>query len=297
MLAEQLKGVIVPVIAPFTANHELDTESFRNIVESLLQEKVHGLVIQGTTGESPTVSWKEASRMMEIALEIRADRPVPIMMGTGSNDTGEAVRLTKRAKALGADGALVVTPYYNRPSAQGALEHYRRVADVGLPIVAYHIPYRTGLKLNADEIAAVLDIEHVAGIKECSGGIDNFIELGGRTDKALLCGDDLYFFAALCCGASGGMLASANAAASRFVGVYESFASGRWTEAKTAFDSLIPLIRLLFAEPNPAPLKWMLHKAGIIRSDAVRLPITPITEQLRQRIEPLLHVITKTSSE
>lgn len=289
MLAQRLKGIIVPVIAPFTADHKLDAESFGSVVRSLLDQGAHGLVIHGTTGECPTVSWAEASRMVDIALEIRASRSIPILVGTGSNDTREAVRLTKRARSLGADGALVVTPYYNRPSARGVLEHYRRVADVGLPIVAYHIPYRTGLELNPDELAAILEIGNVAGMKESSGGIRNFIELGGRTDKALLCGDDLYFFAALCSGASGGMLASANVRTNRFVKVYEAYASHRLTEAKETFDGLLPLIRLLFAEPNPAPLKWVLHQTGCIQSDAVRLPITPITEELRRRLEPMLN--------
>lgn len=291
MLAQRLKGIIVPVIAPFTADCKLDTESFRNVVRSLLDRKVHGLVIHGTTGECPTVRSEEVRRMAEIAMELRAGRSIPILIGTGSNDTREAVLLAKRARSLGADGALVVTPYYNRPSAQGVLEHYRRVADVGLPVVAYHIPYRTGLALTPDELNAILEIGNVAGIKESSGGIRNFIELGGRTDKALLCGDDMYLFAALCCGASGGMLASANVATDRFVNVYESYAAGRWTEAKATFDGLVPLIRLLFAEPNPAPLKWVLQQTGRIRSDTVRLPITPITEELRLRLEPLLECL------
>lgn len=288
MLAQRLKGVFVPVVAPFTADEKLDEVSFGNLVRSLLDRGAHGLVIHGTTGECPTVKWAEARRMAEIAMEARADRDIPIIVGAGSNDTGEAVRLAKRARSLGADGALVVTPYYNRPSAQGVLEHYRRVADVGLPIVAYHIPYRTGLALTADELAALLEIEGVAGIKESSGGIGNFIELGGRTDKALLCGDDLYFYAALCCGAHGGMLASANVGTDRFANVYESWADGRFAEAKATFDKLMPLIRLLFAEPNPAPLKWVLQRTGRIRSDAVRLPILPITEELRGRLELLL---------
>ncbi|MDF2719803.1 MAG: dihydrodipicolinate synthase, partial [Paenibacillus sp.] len=171
MLAQRLKGIIVPVIAPFTPDFKLDTESFRNVVRSLLDRKVHGLVIHGTTGECPTVRAEEVRRMAEIAMEMRADRSVPILIGTGSNDTREAVKLAKRARSLGADGALVVTPYYNRPSAQGVLEHYRRVADVGLPIVAYHIPYRTGLTLTPDELNAILEIGNVAGIKESSGGI------------------------------------------------------------------------------------------------------------------------------
>lgn len=291
MLAEKLKGVIVPVIAPFTGTGKLDEASFRNIIRRLLERKAHGIVVNGTTGESPTVSWREASRLAEIALEERGDGcATPILIGTGSNDTAEAVRLTKRARTIGADGALVVTPYYNRPSAQGVCEHYRRVADVGLPVVAYHIPYRTGLELNPDELAAVLEIDGVAGIKESSGGIRNLIELGGRTDKALLCGDDPYFFAALCCGASGGMLASANIGTERFVRVYESYAKGQLARAKEAFDELSPLIRLLFAEPNPAPLKWFMAQTGQIRSDALRLPLTPISDELRRRLEPLLAV-------
>ncbi|GAA3402296.1 4-hydroxy-tetrahydrodipicolinate synthase [Paenibacillus hodogayensis] len=291
MLAERLKGVIVPVVAPFTAEGKMDTESFRRLVSKLLARKAHGLIINGTTGESPTVGAEEAERLVEIALELRGNEDgTPILVGTGSNDTAEAVRLTKRAKALGADGALVVTPYYNRPSVQGVLEHYRRVADVGLPVVAYHIPYRTGLELGPDALAAILEIEGVVGIKESSGGIRNFIELGGRTDKALLCGDDLYFLAALCCGASGAMMASANVATERFVGVYDLFADGRLPEARAAFNELVPLVRLLFAEPNPAPIKWLLAQTGLLASDAVRLPITPISPELRRQMEPFVDV-------
>lgn len=290
MLTERLKGVIVPVVAPFGPDGKLDTESFRNVVRSLLDQNVHGLVVNGTTGESPTVGWEEARRMTEAAMEERAKRgvSVPILIGTGSNDTAEAVRLTRRARSLGADGALVVTPYYNRPSVQGVLEHYRRIADVGLPIVAYHIPYRTGLELSVDALASILDIEGVAGIKDSAGGIRNFIELGGRTEKALLCGEDLYFYASLCCGASGGILASANIETGRFVNGYELFAKRRVKEAEAVFASLRPLIRLLFAEPNPAPLKWALMQTGYIRSDAVRLPMTPISEELKERLAAVL---------
>lgn len=288
MVAEAWKGVIVPVIAPFTPDGKLDLQSFRTVVQSLLDQGVHGLVVGGTTGECPTVRWEEVRRMTEVALELRGDRKITVIVGTGSNDTSEAVRLTKKARSIGAGGALVVTPYYNRPSAAGVLEHYKRVADTGLPIVAYHIPYRTGLTLTPEELSAVLDIEGIVGIKESSGGIRNFIELGGRTDKALLCGDDLYFYAALTCGASGGMLASAHIGADRFVNVYESYAKRRMKDAKAAFDELVPLIKLLFAEPNPAPIKWMLMQIGRIRSDAVRLPITPITSELRQRLEPFV---------
>ncbi|PYI57301.1 4-hydroxy-tetrahydrodipicolinate synthase [Paenibacillus flagellatus] len=289
MLAERLKGVFVPVVAPFTPDRKLDAESFRNVVHAVLEQRVHGIVVNGTTGESPAVRWEEVRRMTEIALEVRGERSVPVIVGTGSNDTRTAVMLTKRARQLGADGALVVTPYYNRPSAAGVLEHYKRVGDAGLPIVAYHIPYRTGLELTPDDIAAVLELEAVAGIKESSGGIRHFIELGGRTEKALLCGDDLYFFAALCCGAAGGMLASAHVRTHRFVKTYESFAKGRWTEAKAAFDELVPLIRLLFAEPNPAPVKTALQLGGLIRSDAVRLPMTRTGEALRGKLEALLN--------
>ncbi|MEF3303470.1 4-hydroxy-tetrahydrodipicolinate synthase [Paenibacillus sp. GYB003] len=288
MLANRLKGVIVPVVAPFTPDGKPDLESFRNLVQSLLDQGVHGIVVNGTTGESPTVRWEEASRMAEIAIEARGRPGVPILLGTGSNDTAEAVRLTRKARSLGADGALVVTPYYNRPSAEGVLEHYRRVADVGLPVVAYHIPYRTGLELSPDALAALLEIEGVAGLKESSGGIRNVLELAGRTDKALLCGDDSYFYAALCCGADGGMLASANVFTDRFVKLYDLYVKRRVKDAKLVFDELAPLVRLLFAEPNPAPLKWVLAQAGRIRSDAVRLPLTPIGEELKLRLEPFL---------
>jgi len=288
MLTEQLKGVIVPVVTPFTEEGELDTGSFRRVVQTLMDQRAHGIVINGTTGECPTVRPEEVRLLMEVALEARGERTFPILIGTGSNDTAEAVSLTKQAQALGADGALVVTPYYNRPSKQGVMEHYRRVADAGLPVVAYHIPHRTGLELTSGDIAAILGIEGVAGIKESTGGVRNFIELSGHTDKALLCGDDPYFFAALCCGASGAMMASANMYTGRFVEVYEQFSRGCWPEAREKFGKLVPLIGLLFAEPNPSPVKWMMKQTGLLLSDRVRLPMTPVSEGLERKLAELL---------
>jgi|GEM_PF-638314 len=217
-----------------------------------------------------------------------AGRRVPIVVGTGTNDTAETVRRTARAAELGADAALVVTPYYNRPSPAGVVAHFRRVAEVGLPVIVYEIPHRTGLALPLDTIREILELDGVIGIKDSTAGVQLVTELSRLGSKPVLCGEDRQWFAALCCGAAGGMLASANVRTARFAGLYRSFAAGRTAEAKRAFDELLPLIRLLFAEPNPGPLKWLLAREGIIGSDAMRLPMTGISAPLQAELAAYL---------
>uniref|UniRef100_A0A4Y8PQZ1 4-hydroxy-tetrahydrodipicolinate synthase n=1 Tax=Paenibacillus athensensis TaxID=1967502 RepID=A0A4Y8PQZ1_9BACL len=185
---------------------------------------------------------------------------------------------------MGADAALVVTPYYNRPSPAGVVAHFRRVAEVGLPVIVYEIPHRTGLALPVDTIREILELEGVVGIKDSTPGVQLVTELSRLGSKPVLCGEDSQWFAALCCGAAGGMLASANVRTAQFTGLFRSFAAGQTAEAKRAFDELLPLIRLLFAEPNPGPLKWLLAREGVIGSDAMRLPMTGISARLQAEL-------------
>jgi 4-hydroxy-tetrahydrodipicolinate synthase len=286
MLKEQdLQGIYVPVVTPFLANGELDLASFELYVGKLLGDKVNGIVVNGTTGEAPTVTAEELISLVTSAIAVGKTKNSPIIVGTGTNDTTSTVRRTALAGGLGADAALVVVPYYSKPSQDGIIEHYRQAASTGIPVIAYEIPSRTGVRLTPDTVRAILELDGVIGIKDSSGGVELMLELSrSGSHKPVLCGEDAYFHTMLCCGAAGGILASANVRTSSFVQVYEQLRQGQLEASRQSFLTLLPLIRLLFEEPNPAPLKWLLAKQGIIATDVVRLPLTSISEKLKQHL-------------
>lgn len=288
MEAGELKGIFVPVVAPFRPDGELDIDSYGRYADRLLGEDIQGVVVNGTTGEAPTVEWDEAARLLEIAKERLAGRRLPIAMGTGTNDTRSTVKRTERAGELGADAALVVVPYYSRPSQEGILEHFRKAAEVGVPIIAYEIPARTGVRLSVETAKAILDLDGVIGMKDSTGGTELVRTLASPGSKPILAGDDASFFSMLEAGAAGGILASANVRTNEFAAVWRLFLAGEKRGAEEAFGRLRGAIRLLFREPNPAPLKRLLALQGVIASDALRLPMTPVSERLGRELESML---------
>lgn len=287
MKVNQLKGIQVPVVAPFLPNGELDLDSYRSYVRELLQHPIDGLIINGTTGESPTVAWEEVEQLFQVTREEKKDRPIPLILGTGTNNTASTVKRTELAGKMGADAVLVVTPYYNRPSQEGLYEHYRKVAETGMPTIIYDIPGRTGVALALDAIRRIMDLDAVIGMKDCSGGLQHVSELSRTGSKPVLAGDDASLLPMLAAGAAGGITASASLKTGRFCKVCELMAAGRLADAKAVFDELLPLIRLLFKEPNPAPIKWMLAREGLIASDAVRLPLMPASLSLQAELAAL----------
>jgi len=289
MLTEQqLRGIYVPIVTPFHPDGQLDLESFRNLALRFIASGIHGLVVNGTTGESPTVTPEEVEALAAAAKAAIGSTGLPMVLGTGTNDTMSTVRKTEQAGKLGADAALVIVPYYNKPSQQGIIEHFRRVAEVGVPVIVYENPGRTGVALQTETARAILDMDGVIGMKDSSGGIQLVTELTRVGSKPVLCGDDAYFYASLCCGAKGGMLATAHIRTEQFVQLYNRFTEDSAVEARKRFDELLPLIRLLFAEPNPAPLKWLLAEQGAIAGGALRLPLTPISAKLQEQLRPYI---------
>jgi 4-hydroxy-tetrahydrodipicolinate synthase len=274
-----LEGVFVPLVTPFTETGALDEPSLLALARWLLAEGVHGFVLAGTTGESPTLRWSEVERLLPALLSCVAGR-VPVLVGTGTNATAESVERTARARDLGADGAFAVCPYYNRPSPAGVLAHYRAIAAVGLPTVAYHIPYRTGLTLDRAVLQEILAIPGIVGLKESSGGVELTAALAAPDGPAILCGEDHLFDAALAAGARGGILASANLLPRSFVEIHDLHRAGERRRAQAAAARTRPLVELLFAEPNPAPLKWALARQGRIAGATLRLPMAPISDRL-----------------
>jgi len=291
MLKEsELQGVYVPIVTPFDGEGEVDIASFYNLAYNLFQDEVDGLVVNGTTGESPTISPEELTLLFHTAQDAceAADVEVPLVVGAGSNDTRTAMKYTEAAGQLGADAALVVVPYYNKPSQQGIIEHFKRIASVGVPVILYEVPHRTGVTLQLDTVRAILDIDGVIGMKDSTPNVQLVTELARLGSKPVLCGEDTLFHASLCAGAKGVMSASANVETERFVACYQSFAQGLRETSGQQFAELLPLVRLLFQEPNPAPLKWLLAQQGIIASPTLRLPLLPISEELQQKLAAYL---------
>jgi len=297
MLTEQqINGIYVPVVTPFNAAGEVDLDSYQRCVNNIISNSIQGLVVNGTTGESPTVTVNELELLVNTSRELLKSTSIPLMVGTGTNDTRTTVARTELAGNLGADAVLVVVPYYNRPSQEGIIAHFRKAAEVGVPVMAYDIPGRAGVGMTLDTARTILEMDNVIGLKDCSGSPALVTELSRLGSKPVLCGDDLKFYDMLGYGAAGGMLASANVKAVEFIQVYEYFKSGQLDLAQVSFDKLVPLIRLLFKESNPAPIKWLLSENGIIASDTLRLPMTSISLALQEELRAHLQDSTQIAS-
>jgi 4-hydroxy-tetrahydrodipicolinate synthase len=291
MLTEQqIQGIYVPVITPFTKDNQLDIPSFRNYITHMANSGIHGLVINGTTGESPTVSWDEVEQLVQVTKETlqSINKTIPIVVGTGTNDTASTVKRTQMAGELGADAVLVVTPYYNRPTEEGIYEHFRVTAEVGVPIIVYEIPARTGVRVSVDTMKRIMNLDGVIGLKDSTNGVELMSELIRSGSKPILCGDDAFFYDMLSEGAAGGMLASANINTEQFIEVYDRFKNGDKEGSRELFTRVAPFIDHLFAEPAPAMIKWLLVNQGIITSDQLRLPLMPASEQLKAKMDEYL---------
>ncbi|MGG4128368.1 4-hydroxy-tetrahydrodipicolinate synthase [Paenibacillus illinoisensis] len=288
MLTEQqIQGIYVPVITPFTKDNQLDIPSFRNYITHMANSGIHGLVINGTTGESPTVSWDEVEQLVQVTKETlqSINKTIPIVVGTGTNDTASTIKRTQMAGELGADAVLVVTPYYNRPTEEGIYEHFRVTAEVGVPIIVYEIPARTGVRVSVDTMKRIMNLDGVIGLKDSTNGVELMSELVRSGSKPILCGDDAFFYDMLSEGAAGGMLASANINTEQFIEVYDRFKNGDKEGSRELFTRVAPFIDHLFAEPAPAMIKWLLVNQGIITSDQLRLPLMPASEQLKAKMD------------
>ncbi|CAM2859307.1 4-hydroxy-tetrahydrodipicolinate synthase [Paenibacillus sediminis] len=288
MNERNLKGIFVPVVTPFQTNNELDLDSYQKYLRSLLTHEIQGLVVNGTTGEAPTVCWDEVTSLVELTKHTMKNNPIPLIVGTGTNDTMSTLKRTELAAELGADAVLIVVPYYNRPSQEGIVEHFRAVAQVGIPVIMYEVPSRTGVRITLDTARTILDMDGVIGLKDCSGNTELVSELTRLSSKPVLCGEDIYFHSMLTAGASGGILASASIETAKFLQVFRLAEEGRDLEAMTVFESMVPFIRLLFKESNPSPLKWLLARQGLIASDHVRLPMSVISSSLQEEMEQML---------
>jgi 4-hydroxy-tetrahydrodipicolinate synthase len=271
-------GSMVALVTPFK-DGKVDWQSFENLIDFHIQNGTHGIVPCGTTGESATLSHEEHEAVVKAAVKSAAKR-VPVIAGTGSNSTAEAVRLTRAAEKFGADGALLISPYYNRPTQEGIYRHYKQVAsEVGIPIIVYNIPGRTGSKIEPETLARLAEIDNVAGVKEATGSVDQAIDVirlcGDRL--AVYSGEDSLIFSLMALGGKGVISTVANVAPRQTAELAAACLRGDWEKGRALQFKLIPLIRSLFIETNPIPVKTALSLMGKCGGD-LRLPLTPMAE-------------------
>jgi 4-hydroxy-tetrahydrodipicolinate synthase len=283
---KRFEGAIVAMVTPFV-DGQVDYGALGKLIDFQIDGGVQGLSPCGTTGESPTLTYEENDKVIEFVVQRAAGR-VPVIAGTGSNSTAEAMELTRHAKSCGADGCLIVNPYYNKPTQQGMFEHVARIAEIGLPIVLYNIPSRCGVALTAETVARMYEqIEMVVGVKESTGDLNLASQIAASCDITILSGDDSLTLPLCAVGGSGVISVVANILPAEIRTLCDHIANFDLADACTQHLRLFPLFRGLFVETNPIPIKAALAMAGMIREE-LRLPLTPLSAPLRPELARLL---------
>jgi 4-hydroxy-tetrahydrodipicolinate synthase len=281
-------GVLTALVTPFR-DGAIDESALRDLVDRQIEAGIDGLVPCGSTGESATLSHAEHRRAVEIVVQATRGR-VPVVAGTGSNSTREAIELTLHAKDAGADGALLISPYYNKPTQEGIVLHYAEIARAtSFPLLVYNIPGRTASNLLPATIARIADVPQVVGVKEASGDLGQMAEVIARCpdDFSVLSGDDALTLPLLAIGGRGVISTTSNVAPSAMVGMLRAWRSGDPAEARRSHYRLLPLFQTLFCETNPIPVKAALALMGVIGPE-IRLPLTPLSEANRERLQVAL---------
>lgn len=280
------RGSYVALITPFR-NGAVDEDAFQSLVEWQIEEGTHGLVPCGTTGESPTLSHDEHMRVVELCVEAAAGR-VPVLAGTGSNSTDEAIMLTAHASKAGADGALVVTPYYNKPTQEGLYRHFRAIHDAvsDFPIMIYNIPGRSVVDMSVATMARLAELPNIVGTKDATNDLARPVatRLAIRRDFAILSGEDATALALLAQGGDGCISVTANVAPRQLSEMHDAWQSGGLGRAREINERLLPLHNALFAETSPSPVKYAASLLGLC-DPAVRLPLVEIEAATRRRVE------------
>ena len=278
-------GTYVALVTPFRSG-SLDEDGLRRLLDHVLSSGVDGLVPCGCTGEAATLSVDERKRVIEITSE-ESNGNAEVIAGTGTNSTEASIELTKMAAGLGVSGAMLITPYYNKPTPRGQIEHFSRVArEVDIPIVLYNVPGRTGTNMLPETVAELSKVDNIVAIKEASGSVDQVSAIRDACDITVLSGDDSLTLPMMSVGASGVISVVANVAPRETTEMVGSFL-GSPEQAMKHHKRLFPLIKSMFIETNPGPAKKALELMGIISCEA-RLPLVPVTEESTEKIKDAL---------
>lgn len=287
------RGIGTAIITPFTEG-EIDFNTFGRLIDEAVAH-ADALIVAGTTGEAPTLTEKERDALLSFALA-RTEGRIPVIMGTGSNDTAHAVTLARRACDMGADGVLVVTPYYNRGTREGIKKHFLHIAEASdSPVILYNVPARTGSTLTLADYEALLPHPNILGVKEAEENTEKFFLLCEEfgKEKQIYTGSDAFLLSAMALGGAGVISVAANAFPEKLKRIFCAFEEGDTALSRRLFGEILPLIRLLFTETSPAPIKEALRVLGYGNGEC-RLPLTPPTPLLCARLHAEIFRLTST---
>jgi 4-hydroxy-tetrahydrodipicolinate synthase len=284
-----IRGSIVAIVTPMHGDGSLDLPRLRSLIDWHIAEGTNGIVVVGTTGESPTVDWDEHTQLIEVAVQHAAGR-IPIIAGTGANSTREAIELTKFAKKAGVQSCLSVVPYYNRPTQEGLYRHFKTIVEaVDLPLILYNVPGRTVADMSNDTIIRLAQVPGIVGVKEATGNLERATDLVRRapTGFALYTGDDATTLAFLLVGGNGCISVTANVAPRAMHEMCKAALEGQIALAREINNRLLGLHKHLFCEANPIPVKWALQQMGMIEG-GIRLPLTTLSGECHERVRAAL---------
>ncbi|MBV1789148.1 4-hydroxy-tetrahydrodipicolinate synthase [Marinobacterium sp. D7] len=284
-----IRGSIVALVTPMHANGDVDWDALDKLVDLHLEKGTAAIGAVGTTGESATLDYDEHLEVIKRTVERVAGR-VPVVAGTGANSTREAIEMTRRAKSVGADYSLLVTPYYNRPTQEGMYQHFKAIADaVDIPQILYNVPSRTGCDMKPETVYRLADHPNIVGIKEATGDLVRARELIDNlpADFAVYSGDDATAIELILLGGQGNISVTANVAPAEMAELCRLGLEGKSEEARALQQKLMPLHTKLFVEPNPIPVKWAMHEMGLIEI-GIRLPLTVLAEQYHEEVRNAL---------
>jgi 4-hydroxy-tetrahydrodipicolinate synthase len=286
-MSVKFEGSMVALVTPFR-NGKPDEKTFRKLIDFQIEQGTDAIVPCGTTGESATMSHEEHRRLMQVAVE-HVGRRVPVICGAGSNSTEEGLGLIRHAKKVGADGVLVVNPYYNKPTQQGLYRHYEFLATrVDIPFVLYNIPGRTGINMAPETVARLVKtIPNIVAIKEASGNLDQVSQILSLCDITVLSGDDSLTLPMMSIGARGVITAAANVLPKQMADLVHAALSGHFERAQRIHLQIFPLLKMLFIETNPIPVKTALAMMGMIREE-FRLPLCEMSPENRTKLRDIL---------
>ena len=285
-----ITGSLVAIVTPMREDGSLDLARFRQLIDWHVAEGTDGIVVVGTTGESPTVDFDEHKELIRIAVQHSHGR-IPIIAGTGGNSTAEAIELTASAKENGATACLSVVPYYNKPTQEGMYRHFRKIAEsVDLPMILYNVPVRTVADLQNDTVLRLAEVPGIIGIKDATANLERGTDLLRRAprDFAVYSGEDATALPLILCGGHGVISVTANVAPKVMHQMCAAALVGDVKKARELNNRVLPLHQRLFLETNPSPVKWALAEMGLIEN-GMRLPMVPLSEKFHQPVREALH--------
>lgn len=285
--------VLTAMVTPFDQHGEVDVNAVKNLVNHLIANGTDGLVIAGTTGESPTLTTEEKIELFKVVVAV-ADGRVPVIAGTGTNNTRASIALTKMAEETGVDGIMLVTPYYNKPSQEGLFQHFKAIAEAAsLPVMLYNIPGRSVVNMSVETIVRLSQVDNIVAIKEASGNLEAMAEIIERTaeDFLLFSGDDALTIPVLSIGGAGVISVASHIIGNEMQEMINRLKSGDIQGAASLHRRLLPVMKALFAAPNPAPVKAALHMTGI-PVGSVRLPLVALSAEEEKNLRNILPGVT-----